>query len=340
MKKTRLLVAVLIALPLALFAAERVVVLEIATGTWCPNCPAAARGADGLAEEHPGKVLVVEYHGGNPSDPFITSETQQRINYYGITGYPTAVFDGLEIVVGGSYGGNMFFTYNAKYNIRANIEPPLEISLTQTTNALASTSGSLRATITNVSNETVSGHARFTITESHISYTWQGMDNLDFVARDLLPDPTGEFISLEPGEDVVLTRSFTIDETWPYFTEDDNIEFGCFVQDVSKEILQAAVLEFGEPTCVQEDRDLAFFLNIPAVVGRKGSVELSLDAASEVSLTLFDATGRLVKTLYSGSLSAGSHLIDIRTDGLPAGAYFLRATAGAYNRTGKLVILD
>lgn len=339
MKKTFLLTAALIALPLCLFAAERVVVLEIATGTWCPNCPAAARGADGLAEEHPDKVLVVEYHGGSSSDPFMTSETQQSINYYGITGYPTAVFDGLEIVVGGSYGGNMFFTYNSKYNIRANIEPPLEISLTQTTNALASTSGSLQATIANVSNGTVSGHARFTIAESHIPYTWQGMDNLDFVARDLLPDPTGEFISLEPGEDVVLTRNFTIDESWPYFTEDDNIEFGCFVQGVSKEIYQAAVLEFGEPVCVQEDRDLAFFLSAPAVISNKGSVELSLNAPGDVDLSLYDALGRRVRTLRTGALPAGTHSVEVDAAELADGAYFIKAVCGNYKRVEKLVIL-
>jgi len=336
MKKTLLLVAALTALPLALFAAERVVILEIGTATWCPPCAAAARGAEGLAEEHPGKVLIVEYHN---SDDFSNNYANTRNSFYGVTGIPTAVFDGVEKVVG-STGSNNFFTYNAKYMARTAIEPPLEISLTRTTNALASTSGSLKATITNVSNEEVSGNAHFTVTESHIPYSWQGLDSLFFVERAMLPHAFGEEITLAPGENITLTRSFTIDETWPYFTEDDNIEFGCFVQGADKEIYQGAVLEFGEPTSLQEDRDLAFSLNIPAVVGRKGSVELSLNATCEVSLTLYDATGRLVKTLHAGSLSAGSHLIDIRTDALPAGAYFIKATAGAYNRIGKLVILD
>jgi len=338
MKKTLLLVAALIALPLALFAAERVVVLEIFTGTWCYYCPAGANGAEDLHEEHPGKVLIVEYHVG-ASDPFANNYVTPRYNLYGITGVPTAVFDGVEQVVGGGHTGSKFFTYNSKYNIRANIEPPLEISLTQTTNTLASTSGSLKATITNVSNGEVSGNVHFTVTESQIPYSWQGLDHLEFVERDMLPHAFGEEITLAPGEDITLNRNFTIDETWPYFTEDDNIEFGCFVQDVSKEILQAAVLEFGEPTSVKEDRDLAFSLNIPAVISKKGSVELALDAASEVSLTLFDATGRLVRTLYAGALSAGNHLIDIRTDALPAGAYFIRVTAGRHKQVSKLVIL-
>jgi len=341
MKKTFLLVAALLALPLALFAADRVVVLEIFTSTGCPACPAAANGAEGLAEEHPGKVLIVEYHSSSYGDQFSNSYVSARGSFYGIQYLPTAIFDGVEVHIGGGgASSSKFFTYNAIYNTRTAIEPPLEINLTRITNALQSTSGSLKATITNVSNEEVSGNVHFTVTESHIPYSWKGLDSLFFVERAMLPHAFGEQITLAPGENITLNRNFTIDETWPYFTEDDNIEFGCFVQGASKEIYQGAVLKFGEPTCVQENRDLAFFLNIPAVVGRKGSVELSLDAASEVSLTLYDATGRLVRTLYSGSLSAGSHLIDIRTDNLPAGAYFIRATAGAYNRTGKLVILD
>ncbi|MBA7621613.1 hypothetical protein ES703_28977 [subsurface metagenome] len=338
MKKTLLLVAALIALPLTLFAAERTVVVEIFTGTWCYYCPAGANGAEDLHEEHPGKVLIVEYHVG-ASDPFANNYVTPRYNLYGITGVPTAVFDGVEQVVGGGHTGSKFFTYNAIYNTRTAIEPPLEINLTQTTNTLASTSGSLKATITNVSNGEVSGNVHFTVTESHIPYSWQGLDSLFFVERAMLPHAFGEEITLAPGEDITLNRNFTIDETWPYFTEDDNIEFGCFVQGVDKEIYQAAVLEFGEPTSVQEDRDLAFFLSTPAVISKKGSVELSLNAAADVDLSLYNALGNKVKSLYAGALEAGVHYIALEAGTLPRGTYFLRATAAGHNQIRKLLIL-
>lgn len=341
MKKTFLLSVSLIILPFVLFAVDRVVVVEIATGTWCPNCPAAARGADDLAEEHPDKVLVVEYHGGSATEPFMTSETQQRISYYGISGYPTAVFDGLEQVIGGSYGGNMFFYYNAQYNARAAVEPPLSIDLKQIIDAFASTSGTLEATVTNVSEETVSGYVRFTVTESHIPYTWQGMDNLDFVARDMLPDAGGQFVSLAPGEDIVVSRDFVIDEGWPYFTEDENIEFGCFVQGVSKEIYQGAVREFGDTAtvAVEDGSNFPFALKAPTIIRKQDFIELSLDAGVDVDISLYNSIGRKLETLHKGVLDAGAHRIEIKTDALPAGTYFIKVTAGVCNQICKLLIL-
>lgn len=348
MKKTFLLVAVLVALPLTLFAADRIVVLEIFTATWCGYCPGAAMGAEDLVEAHPGEVLVVEYHSSPNNDVFLNSEATARMNFYGsvVRGYPTAIFDGVDSIIGGFTDQSMFPYYNPAFNTRRGVEPGLEITLEKT----GESQGTLTATITNTSDAGIAGMAHFTITECNIPYEWRNQTYLHFVERDMVPDASGELVTLAPDGTVVLEREFAIDPSWPYYTEDlGNVEFGCFVQDTTssgllREILQAAIIPLENPlgTGVEEEEvsSVPFSLNAPTLVKGHGSVELALDAACEVSLTLFDATGRLVKTLYAGGLSAGTHLIDIRTDNLPAGAYFIRATAGAYNRTGKLVILD
>ena len=74
------------------------VVLEIGTGTWCPYCPGSQMGADDLVTNGC-SVAVVEYHNG---DSFTNSYSNARNTYYGISGFPTAVFDGVQYVVGGS----------------------------------------------------------------------------------------------------------------------------------------------------------------------------------------------------------------------------------------------
>ncbi|TKJ42963.1 hypothetical protein CEE36_05620 [candidate division TA06 bacterium B3_TA06] len=349
MKKTFLLVAALVALPLTLFAADRIVVLEIFTGTWCGYCPGAAMGAEDLVNAHPGQVLVVEYHCGN--DVFENTNSTIRKDFYGsgsghvIRGYPTAIFDGIDTIIGGFTDQSMFPYYNPAFNTRRGVEPPLEIALEKT----GDSEGTLTATIKNTSEDEVTGYLHFTITESNIHYPWKNQTFVHFAERDMLPDANGAEITLAAGADTTITRDYEIDPTWVNYTDDlGNIEFGCFVQDSTslgqlREILQAAIIPLENPlgTGVEEEEvsSVPFSLNAPTLLKGHGSVELALDAACEVELTMYDATGRLVKTLYAGSLSAGTHLIDIEVETLPAGAYFIRATAGRHKQVSKLVIL-
>lgn len=56
-------------------------------------------------------------------------------------------------------------------------------------------------------------------------------------------------------------------------------------------------------------------------------VSFSLDNAQDVSLQLFDMSGRLVMDMYNGSLGAGQHQFPVQTaEKLNAGMYFVRLT--------------
>lgn len=329
-----IIVITAILLPLVLFATARVVVVEVFTGTWCPYCPGAARGVDGLVDDHPGGILAVEYHGG---DVFENTEAGTRQSYYGsvVSGYPTAIFDGLLAVVGGSSSGSMLFYYTPKYNQRVAIESPLSISLAKDADFLST--GTLTATITNTSSAEVSGTVHFTVTESHIPYKWQTMDTLDFVERAMLPNASGEAITLAPGEKKILTRNYNIDASWPSFTKDDNIEFGCFVQGSSKEIYQAGVLKFSAID-VEEENPGPFAVTVPGIISEQGTVNLILEADCALRLALYDSTGRLVKTLHQGALSAGQHSVAIDARDLANGTYFLTLTSPSHTEQHKLVV--
>jgi len=68
-----------------------------------------------------------------------------------------------------------------------------------------------------------------------------------------------------------------------------------------------------------------------------------LPVATSVTLTLFDATGRRVTTLLSGTLAAGIHSIpwhgvNAAGKAVPAGVYFYRLEAGRFRDTRKLLI--
>jgi hypothetical protein len=90
---------------------RNMVVVEIGTGTWCQYCPGAAMGADDLSANGD-PVAIIENHNG---DPFANTYSNTRNSYYSISGYPTAMFDGLNAVPGGSNTQTMY-PYYLPYN--------------------------------------------------------------------------------------------------------------------------------------------------------------------------------------------------------------------------------
>lgn len=349
MKKPKLsLIALLVLLPFALFATDRIVVLEIFTATWSENGPGAAMGADDLVEAHPDEVLVVEYHVNVYGDPFDHTDANARKTFYGdnVPGYPAAIFDGVETFLGGSPDESMFPHYDPLYNTRRGVVPGLEITLEKT----GESQGTLTATIKNTSDAEITGRVHFTITECNIHYAWQNQTVLHFVERDMLPDASGELITLGPGSTAIRERNFTIDPSWIHYTEDlGNIEFGCFVQDTTssgllREILQAAIIPLENPLIAgveeKEVSSVPFSLNATTLVKGHASVELSLDAPMDVDISLYNSIGCKVETLHKGVLEAGNHRIEIKADALPAGMYFVKATAGVHNQVSKLIILN
>ena len=99
MKKLILLLVLIF--PVVFLTAQTVdrimVVQENATGTWWGYCPGAATGAADLLENNH-NVAVIENHNG---DSYANTYSNARNSYYGITGYPTAKFDGIITKSGG-----------------------------------------------------------------------------------------------------------------------------------------------------------------------------------------------------------------------------------------------
>jgi len=74
------------------------------------------------------------------------------------------------------------------------------------------------------------------------------------------------------------------------------------------------------------------------------AMRFSLPVATEVETTIFDVSGRRVRELDSGWLSAGEHVLTWDghdTEGRPvrAGIYFARVRAGSTRLTPKILRL-
>ncbi|MBD3285939.1 T9SS type A sorting domain-containing protein [candidate division WOR-3 bacterium] len=150
----------------------------------------------------------------------------------------------------------------------------------------------------------------------------------------------GTEINLASGDNTTISHDFTIDENWPYFTEDKNCEFGCFVQGNDKEIYEGAVLPFGDPTGgVEESLVEVISCEIPSFL-QDGNLELSVEKNTEVEISLYGTTGRNIETIFTGSLSTGKHRLEVDTHSLSQGIYFLAIKASGLVQTKKLVVLE
>lgn len=212
---------------------ERVVV-EIATGTWCQFCPGAAMGADDLvANGH--DVAIIEYHNG---DAFANAFSNHRNSYYSVTGYPTAHFDGVLEQSGGSTSTSMYSSYLPLYNQRIAIPCDYEASI------YGENTGGLNYDVTviiDLLNGTPPANltAHLVLTESEIVYSWQGLNELNYVCRAMYPNQYGTTVSFSGGNQMIINYTFSIDATW----NTQHIELVAFMQDEStKEILQGSMV--------------------------------------------------------------------------------------------------
>jgi len=241
MKKTFVLFVITLALMLSQSYAQverDMVILEIGTGTWCQYCPGAAMGADDLIAN--GKdVAVIEYHSG---DEYQNTYSTSRISYYSIGSFPTAKFDGVLSKAGGSNTQSMYTSYLPLYNQRKAINSSFAIDITGELYSI--TDYSVSVTVEKVANYTGSNlKLHFVLTESHIEKSWQGMDELNFVARLMVPNQNGTTLDFSSGNTQTVELEFSLEEDWNF----EKIEVVAFVQDNStKEILQGTKMPLTE----------------------------------------------------------------------------------------------
>ncbi len=222
-------------------AALRTVVAEEFTGTWCPWCPSAMQGLFNLEQQVGDRLAVVAYH---INDVFQVPGCTDRRTYYGITAYPTVVFDGVVVHVGGDVQP---VNYMPEYTQREGIPSPVIIDID-----LVTYDGSTGAGVVNVrvfnepGNAPVSGALRCVAVGDDTLYSWQNFNHLYFTALHLFPSAAGVPIQVGPGQWYDVQLPFQIPSGW----RDRSCTIVAFLQDdTTREILQGGLL--GQVTPVE-----------------------------------------------------------------------------------------
>jgi hypothetical protein len=184
-----------------------------------------------LAEKYSAsKLVVLEYHG---NDELSNSKTEARSQWYAVQGFPTAQFDGISPVVGGS--DKIQSAYEKNIQARLNVAPLFTISLS---GSIGEQTGEVKATVTPVSSTTRSNlKLRWVIYEDNIAITGKYHR---FVVRNILAEDQLLFQRTEPNN---INKTFAINPAWKY----KNLGLVVFVQDdKTKEVLQTAILKAGK----------------------------------------------------------------------------------------------
>lgn len=314
------------------------VVLEIGTGTWCQYCPGAALGADDLVEN--GKnVAVIEYHNG---DNYVNDFSDPRIDYYGISGFPTAVFDGTLMFIGGDHTQSMYEYYLPLYEQMMAKKTPFSIEI-----AGSHTGNDYSVVVTADKHAPITYNnlvAHLVITESNIPENWQGQTELDFVERLMTPGLNGTPLDFSQTNHIEIPLTFTLDPSW--VTE--NCEIVAFIQNLdNKEIYQGIKVAVNELSGVgiNDNQSLNTNLSIfPNPVSSKATINYSIQGNNNIVLEIRNLSGQIVKTFVNSKMEAGYHSIvwngsDNNGKPLSNGLYFCTLRDGNSMKVQKITLV-
>jgi hypothetical protein len=215
----------------------RTVILETFTSTQCYWCNAEEEPAlKQLAQDYSqDEIIIIAYHGFYGTDPFETTEGNQRAEYYGgISGTPTLYADGVLKKVGGTGNGvsAMYDAYEDFYNQRSAVSTPVTLSLTASVTGL---SVQVNADVSSTSTlDTSQLSIRFALLEDGLTDSGK---TFDWVVRSL--DETSMSGTALPNS---FQYTFALDDSWVT----SNLNAAVWIQDnSSKEVQQASVVNIG-----------------------------------------------------------------------------------------------
>ncbi len=78
--------------------------------------------------------------------------------------------------------------------------------------------------------------------------------------------------------------------------------------------------------------------NYPNPVQNETKIHFQISEASDVNLSLYDVTGRMVSTIENNYYQAGEHTVTVRREGLKSGVYFYKMNAGEFTSTKRMVV--
>ncbi|HMT00167.1 MAG TPA: T9SS type A sorting domain-containing protein [Saprospiraceae bacterium] len=340
-------------------AADKFVIAEEATGTWCGWCPRGAVMLDRLSKRYPDYFIGIAVHN---ADPMVVTDYDAGIRgLSGFTGFPsatvgrTAIIDPLAIET--AFFSRVIEAPKSSVRVGASFdETSRVIKLSPKITFKANVSGSYKMAVVIVEDSvrgTASGYAQ-------ANYYSGG--EVKMGGYELLPNPvpankmtynhvarvlTGGFkgtalpLNSYKKDDVVYMN---FEATIPAGVKLENIHI------IPILFAPSGLIDNGYPAKMEEAlaegftvgaNDITFNGDVviyPNPVAFESIIDLTLDNPAEVSVEIYDMTGKLVGSKNYGKLSGSNELL-LNASNLNNGTYLARIKAGAEEITKNIVVL-
>ncbi|MEI6683575.1 MAG: T9SS type A sorting domain-containing protein [Bacteroidota bacterium] len=192
---------------------RQMVLAEDFTSTLCTYCPGAAMGMDDLLSNGKFVAVIAEHSNYGNNDPFKNVYSLARNSMYGVSAYPTVGFDGLKMYCGGNHSSTMYASYLPLYNSLIVLPSPVNMTM-----VISHTGLNYTAVITLVKTDVITSTSNilyFFVTQSGITYNWEGQTHLEHVNRLMAPDQNGVAVDFTSGNTQTVTLNYAMDPTWP-----------------------------------------------------------------------------------------------------------------------------
>ncbi len=214
-------------------------------------------------------------------DDFQTQETQNRKDYYSVGYWPTCYGDGIL---------NEPYKYDKiKANVERRLAKPSPLAITMGSSC-PQNEGALQITLTNTSQSSVNGTLHVVVIENKIPHSWSNQPSTEDCNRDMLPNATGESITLAAGESTTKQRTFTIKSNW----RKENCRLIAFIQKNDKEIIQGKEIGVNEGTHLIQPQSTQT-MNI-TVKSLRGSLYIQSPYKGDHKVSLINLQGQCIKT--------------------------------------------
>ncbi len=232
---------------------QRTILAEEFTQASCAPCASQNPGFHATLTANANRIVSIKYQtswpGTDPMNAHNPAQVQTRVTYYGVTGVPNTLMDGLD-----KTSPSAGFT-NAKINARYAIPSPFEVKVSHRISA-ANDSVYVRAVYKPLTTMTAPLKAHIAVVEREINFTTapgtNGEKNFYSIMKRMLPGDQGTDIPVTAVGDSVV-----VSEAWKFANVYSINEIGVvsFVQNnTTKEVYQSAL---SQPKAVVADVAMA-----------------------------------------------------------------------------------
>jgi hypothetical protein len=187
----------------------------------------------------PGTFTLLQIHVG---DSYATTWGNARDSFYAITGTPTAIFDGVQTVVGAGSVDSAYAAYMAKYNLRRAVATDVTIQLGG--RQVSGATYEIKAKVGIEAGGTAKS-LRIYIVQVLDDYPTSPTYSRCCVIQAATTHGSEDLVTVSPGQFQIVTRNLTF--SGPSWTTPSNIKIVAWAQDTtggSKNVQQAATMSW------------------------------------------------------------------------------------------------